>query len=77
MSVKYRIGAETTSPARADVCFWHKADIELSPGNVRFTPDCVAKLGWIYQPGVVCIFAVPCSAVPMRELRHRRIGTNA
>ena len=22
-------------------------------------------------------FAVPCSAVPMRELRHRRIGTNA
>ena len=24
--------------------------------NVRFRGDCVAKLGWIYQPGVVCIF---------------------
>jgi hypothetical protein len=27
--------------------------------------------------GVVCIFAVPSFAVPMRALRHRRIGTNA
>jgi hypothetical protein len=60
-----------------DVCFWHKADIAAVLSDVRFTPDCVAKFGCIFQRGVVCIFAAPFSAVPMRELRHRRIGTNA
>jgi hypothetical protein len=28
--------AFAASKGAADVCFWHKADIELSPGNVRF-----------------------------------------
>jgi hypothetical protein len=28
------------------------------------------QLGCICPRGVVCIFAVPCSAVSMRELRH-------
>jgi hypothetical protein len=60
-----------------DFRFGSKADLTPLIFDVRFTPDCVAKLGWIYQLGVVCNFAVPCSAVPMRELRHRRIGTNA
>ena len=41
-----------------------KADILIAWANVRFWGDCVAKLGCICQRGVVCIFAVPYSAVP-------------
>lgn len=67
----------TLRTQRSNVRYWQKAEITIALPNVCFRGDCVAKLGWIYQLGVVCNFAVPCSAVPMRELRHRRIGTNA
>jgi len=41
-------------------------------------PPIVLQNSDVFANGVSSVFfAVPCSAVPMKELRHRRIGTKA